>query len=183
MKVKKAPHQIVIRASIAVFVALVLLLIISLSVAAAGGRTLSGRWHRLNPGSPPEHEVMNCGGDQIWVCRYDKQPEPLLGYIHPPDATFGRFKGHEITSSWECPGWFPEEIRSNATFVVEGEMDFHLYDGGNLHVNEQLIVTESSNSQVLYVYWVDQFVCPWYRNFDAALAANPENNYDCTNSP
>jgi hypothetical protein len=180
MKVKRVPRRIAIRALFAVFVALVLLLTISLSAASAGRQPLTGRWHRLNAYVEAEHEVMNCGGDQIWVCRYDKQPEPLLGYLHPPDSTFGRFEGHEITSSWECPGWFPEEICGNATFVVEGEMDFHLYDGGNLHVNEQLVVTESAGSQVLYVYWVDQHVCPWYRSFDAALAANPDAQPDCT---
>jgi hypothetical protein len=26
---------------------------------------------------------------------------------------------------------------------------------------------------VLYNYWVGQFVCPWFRSLDAAVAANP----------
>ena len=162
---------------------LLLMIAVTSSAEAAGRRSLVGRWHRLNPGQPPEHETLNCGGKEVWRCRYDKHPEPNLGYAQPPDATFGFFKGADITSSWVCPDWFPAEICANAIYVVAGEMVFTLPDGTSFSVNEELIVTESGGEEILYVYWVDQFECPWFRSFDEALAANPTGVMDCTFAP
>jgi len=52
-------------------------------------------------------------------------------------------------------------------------MTLVLSDGGDLIVDQELILTENEGDQVLYVYWVDQFACPWYKSFSEALAANP----------
>lgn len=183
MKVNENNYQIVTRVMLSVFAALILLLVISLSVSAAGRKDLSGRWHRLNTSPSAEHEVLSCRETQLWYCRYDKQPEPDLDYVHPPDETFGLFEGQETTSSWDCPDWFPRQICSKATFVVKGEMIFRTPGSDDYAVNEELIVTDSGSGQVLYVYWIDQFVCPWYRSFDAALAANPELTPDCNFAP
>jgi hypothetical protein len=40
-------------------------------------------------------------------------------------------------------------------------------------VLEDLVVAQSGARQVLYVYWVGLFYCPWFRTFDEAVAANP----------
>jgi hypothetical protein len=52
-------------------------------------------------------------------------------------------------------------------------MDFRLSDGSHLVVGEELIATDTGDQQVLYVYWVDQCVCPWFGSLDEALEANP----------
>ena len=147
--------------------------LIAANIPATGNPGIAGKWDRLNPGVPPEHEVMRCGRNADWYCTYDKHPEPGLGFVNPPNSTFGRFRGEDITSEWTCPGWFGSDICDNTTFVASGVMGFDLFDGGELIVNEELILVENEGSQILYVYWVDQFVCPWYRTFDEALAANP----------
>ena len=184
MKTRTNTFRAIIWVAIPIFVTLSLILMISWPALAQGGQTLAGRWNRLNPGIPPEHETLNCGGSQTWHCRYDKQPEPTLGYIQPPDVTYGFFLGQETTSSWTCPTWFPAEICTNAAFVVEGVMDFHMPDGSVMPIDEELIVTESEGSQVLYVYWVDQHVCPWFRSFEDAQAANPDpSQMDCVFAP
>lgn len=153
--------------------ALIALVLIAADNPGQGKPGIVGGWDRLNPGLPPEHEVLRCGGNTMWSCTYDKHPEPGLGFGNPPDSTFGRFRGTEMTSEWTCPEWFPSNICTDSTFVVSGTMKFNQSNGDVLVVNEELILTESAGQQVLYVYWVDQFVCPWYRTFDEALAANP----------
>jgi len=40
-------------------------------------------------------------------------------------------------------------------------------------VLEDLVVAQSGARQVLYVYWVGLFYCPWFRTFGEAVAANP----------
>ena len=63
---------------------------------------------------------------------------------------------------------------ANVVQVVEGTMTFFQ---PSLHppfpVLEDLAVTQTSSGQRLYNYWVNQFVCPWFRTFDEAVAANP----------
>ena len=138
---------------------------------------LIGNWHRLNPyqgGPTPEHEILLCRGNFRQYCIYDKVPEPRLGFEFPPDSTYGRYLGMEITNNWECPSWFPNNICDNTVFVSGGEMNFVLPDSSPLIVNEELIVTEINGGKMLFVYWVDQgFVCPWFTSFEEALAANP----------
>ena len=147
--------------------------LIAANMPATGQPGIAGHWDRLNPGLLPEHEVLRCGGSTNWYCTYNKHPEPGLGFVNPPNSTFGSFRGQDITTEWTCPEWFPINICDNTTFVAGGVMNFALFDGGELNVNEELIRVENDGNQVLYVYWVDQFVCPWYRTFDEALAANP----------
>jgi hypothetical protein len=163
-----------------IVISLIALSLIAAYKPAKGQPGIAGRWDRLNPGVPPEHEVMSCGGNANWYCTYDKHPEPGLGFVNPPDSTFGRFRGEDITSEWTCPAWFPYGICDNTTFVASGVM---IFNRGELVVDEQLILVENEGSQILYVYWVDQFVCPWYRTFDEALAANPEAAMDCLFTP
>lgn len=154
-----------------------LLLFQTPTIANAQGRPdLVGKWDRLNPdpnNPTPEHEVLRCGGNTTWHCVYDKQPEPRLGFENPPDSTFGRFRGEDVSSIWTCPDWFPSEICDNWTFVAGGAMEFLYPDGSNLVVDQELVVIDTGGGQMLYVYWVDQFACPWFRSLDEALAANP----------
>jgi len=172
--------------------ALLALVLMAADNPGSGKPGIVGRWNRLNPGLPPESEVLRCGGNLMWSCTYDKHPEPGLGFLNPPEATFGRFQGMEATSEWACPTWFPANICEDSAYVVRGTMTFKQGDGNVFTVDEELILTESAGQQVLYVYWVDQFVCPWYRTFDEALAANsfpmPFNGtdgpeMDCTFAP
>jgi hypothetical protein len=82
---------------------------------------LIGRWHRLDPyrlTPTPTHEVLRCGGNATWSCMYDKHPESLLGFEHPPNSVLGQFGGEDITSGWTCPTWFPAEVCDNVTIVV-----------------------------------------------------------------
>ena len=144
------------------------------SAAAPGRPALTGTWDRLNPyhDPSPEHEVLMCGGLAMWHCVYDKHPEPKLAFEHPPDATSGSFWGEDVTLEWTCPTWFPPYLCNNVTFVAGGVMHFRQSDGSDLVVDQELIVTSTDGQQILYVYWVDQFFCPWYSSFDEALAAN-----------
>ena len=154
---------------------LLLLIRTSVSVSAQAQPDLAGTWNRLNPDQSnptPEHEVLRCGGNVRWNCIYDKQPERALGFENPPDSTFGRFRGEDVTAVWACPEWFPSGICDNTKFVAAGVMNFRLPDGSEFDVDQQLILTESGGDEILYVYWVDQFVCPWYGSFEEALVAN-----------
>lgn len=163
-------------ATLGIVGALLLLSLVSPSADAQVRLGLAGTWDRLNPDQSnptPEHEVLRCGGKAGWHCVYDKQPEPLLGFETPPDSTFGRFRGENITSEWTCPNWFPSSICDNTSIVIGGVMSFRLSNGADLTVEQGLILTENGGDEVLYVYWVDDFVCPWYRSFSEALAANP----------
>jgi len=143
---------------------------------AHGPPGLAGVWDRLNPDQEnptPEHEVLRCGGHEAWYCIYDKHPEPLLGFSQPPDATFGQFRGEDITSEWTCPAWFGARCEATA-LVASGVMRYHYPDGSSLDVSQDLVLLEQGGEQVLYAYWVNySFACPWYRSFDQALSANP----------
>lgn len=143
--------------------------------AAPGPPALTGTWDRLNPyhDPSPEHEVLQCGGSARWHCVYGKHPEPRLAFEQPPDATSGSFRGEDVTLGWTCPTWFPADVCDTVTFVAGGVMHYRQSDGSDLVVDEELIVASTDGQQVLYVYWADQFFCPWYRSFDEAVAANP----------
>jgi hypothetical protein len=39
-------------------------------------------------------------------------------------------------------------------------------------VLQDLVVTQTGTDQELDVYWVNLFVCPWFRTFDGAVAAD-----------
>jgi hypothetical protein len=142
---------------------------------------LAGIWNRLNPqqsqsNPAPEHEQLACnrradidGG--AWLCRYHKIPEPALNFAW--NNTTGRFTGSDVTATWSCPAWFPATICDNVSQVVEGTFVFDLSSGGQFSNLQDLIVTQAGGEQRLFDYWVNSFVCPWFRTFDEALAANP----------
>jgi hypothetical protein len=148
---------------------------------------LGGMWHRLNPqqsqsNPAPEHERLTCHRSDesvvaqslvgpAWVCRYNKLPEPALNFAW--NTTTGRFRGADVTTTWTCPAWFPANVCQNVTQVVEGDFDFSLAGGGGFSVLVDMVVTQTGADQVLYNYWVNLFVCPWFRSFEQALAANP----------
>jgi hypothetical protein len=155
---------------------------------------LNGVWNRLsvdrsNPA--PEHESLACGGFIDWRCTYFKIPEPALNFYW--NRNRGSFQGTDVTDSWACPGWFPDGICGNVVQVVHGTI---VFVNPRVHppftVVADLIVSGTGSSQKLSFYWVGQFVCPWFRTFAQALAANPMPlpfdgvNWapqDCVNAP
>ena len=150
--------------------ALVVLLVAGLAVPAASAASPPrSTWHRLNPDQnnpAPEHERLRCIEGTVWVCRYDKVPEPALNFFL--DRTTGQFVGRDITASWTCPEWFPE--CAAVTRVVEGTVTYRPEGGHPFKILTDLVFL---GDEVLYVYWVDFFACPWFSTFEAALAANP----------
>ena len=146
---------------------------------------LAGQWNRLNSdrsNPAPEHEHLDCSqGDgakartsaDTWRCRYDKIPQPTLNFHW--NSTHGSFSGKDATATWSCPSWVPAGICTNVVQVVEGKMAF--FHPPIRHplftVVEDLVVSHTGNGQRLYVYWAQQFECPWFRTFAAAQAANP----------
>ncbi len=122
--------------------------------------------------------------DQLpWRCHYDKVKESGLNFYWNTNQGF--FRGADVTAGWVCPAWFPTAVCEHVTRVVEGVMVF--VDPG-VHkpfpVLVDLVVTQTQTSQVLQLYWVNQFVCPWYRTFAEALSANPfPLPFDGTNWP
>jgi hypothetical protein len=167
--------------------------------ASASGSPLSGEWHRLSVDRShpaPEHELLRCvensgSSSDPWFCRYSKAPEPTLNFTW--NNNYGFLLGRDITSSWSCPAWFPVGICSNVLSVVEGTMTFVDPDTNQppLLILEDLIVVRSATGQRLYNYWVNRFVCPWFRTFAEAIAANPltlpfDGNFppqDCVGAP
>jgi len=161
-----------------------LVLLAALPASADMSAPLSGGWDRLSLDQShpaPEHELLDCvqnNGAQAgasaatWFCHYSKLPEPTLNFYW--NANQGFFSGQDVTATWSCPSWFPTGICPNVVQVVEGTMTFFQ---PSLHppfqVLEDLVVTQSSSGQRLFVYWVNQFECPWFRTFAEALAANP----------
>ena len=145
---------------------------------------LAGEWHRLSVDRShpaPEHELLRCvenNGAQAgtssdtWFCRYSKRPDPELGLSWNNNQGF--LAGRDVTSTWICPGWFPAGICPNVVSVVEGTMIFF---EPSVHppfpVLQDLVVVRTATGDRLYNYWVNQFVCPWFRTFAEALAANP----------
>ena len=146
---------------------------------------VAGRWHRLNPapnesgGVAPEHETLTCNGSTsvVW-CRYNKQPEPGLGYVTPPQGTRGTFTGTLVDAS-ACFGLMVGPC-STASVIAEGTMHFRVPGGADFDV-DQTIAVQGDGSMVLS--WDTgpgaQFHCPWFRSFAAALAANPTAIADC----
>ena len=152
--------------------ALVVLLVAGLTVPAASAASPPPRstWHRLNPDQSnpaPEHERLRCIEAAVWVCRYDKVPEPALNFSW--NRTTAQFIGRDITASWSCPDWFTE--CAAVTRVVEGVAT---YRGAGGHPFKVLVDLIFIDDEVLYLSWVEfGFACPWYPSFEAALTANP----------
>jgi hypothetical protein len=142
--------------------------------SSALGSVTPLRWHRLNiHEDPPEHERFSCLTDAAWRCRYDKLPDPQSELSW--DTTHGTFTG-TVTNDFACPAWFPTATCDAGDMVVVGTGAFTPADGDPFEVDQALLV---SNDGRLFVYWVDQFVCPWYPTFERALM----NDDSCTFAP
>jgi hypothetical protein len=168
------------RRALTALVAILLLLICALAIApgaaVANPAVDFSLWHRLNPNAPgfapPAHERLAClNGSSFWVCRYDQPAEPSLNLYAEPVT--GQFIGRDITSSWTCPAWFPSAICANVTQVAGGTVRYFPAHRPSVEVAEDLVFTGTGNNRRLHVYWVNQFVCPWFPTFEEALAANP----------
>jgi hypothetical protein len=154
-----------------VFVAAITaIFLIGLAAGAVSASVTTVTWHRLNPGNPPEHERFAClAGATTWKCRYDKLPEPTLGFGW--DSTRGTFSGSDTTGDWACPDWFTSDPCDAADTVISGVGTFYFpRASGSFSVDQQLLVSDDGT---LWLYWVDQFVCPWYPTFDEALDSDP----------
>jgi hypothetical protein len=122
-----------------------------------------GEWHRNNYNAG--EEILTCReGARSWTCTY-----------RIPDGT-GWFSGEGVTDSWTCPGWFPSAICDNVVAVYHGRFLF-VPDGGATEgppvlVSQDYVITEVDGRAVLQLYWVGQFVCPWYRTHEEAFAAD-----------
>jgi hypothetical protein len=174
---------------VAVVVASGLVALLASAAASASGSPLTGEWNRLSVDRShpaPEHELLRCvensgTSSDPWFCRYSKAPEPTLNFSW--NNNHGFFSGHDVTSSWICP----------AVGVVEGTMTFIDPDTHQLPllVLQDLVVVQSPAGERLYNYWVNRFVCPWFRTFAEAIAANPltlpfDGNFppqDCVSAP
>jgi hypothetical protein len=151
--------------------AVAMLLAVAAPASAAGPLT----WHRLNPSDPPEHERYLCLPGATWSCRYDKLPEPRLGFGW--NQTRGTFKGQ--VTGFDCPSWFSAAACDAADTVVTGVGTFYTYNSslrptGSFSVDQQLLVGDDGT---LWIYWVDLFVCPWYPTFQQALANDPSCDF------
>jgi hypothetical protein len=157
-----------------ILAALAALAVILVAAApSAAGQPLT--WHRLNPGDPPEHERYTCLAGETWHCRYNKLPEPDLGFAW--NQTRGVFTGTE--TAFECPEWFSSAPCDAADTVISGVGTFWTYDDalrptGSFDVDQQLLVADDGT---LWIYWVDLFVCPWYPTFAEALVADPSCDF------
>jgi hypothetical protein len=98
-----------------------------------------------------------------------------------------------VANSALCQSWFPSGICPNVVSVVEGTMTFIDPDTHRppFLVLQDLVVVQSPAGERLYNYWVNRFVCPWFRSFAEAVAANPftlpfDGNFppqDCVGAP
>ena len=130
-----------------------------------------GAWHRNNYNAGEEKLACDEGPD-IWTCDYTV-----------PDGT-GSFIGQVVTESWTCPAWFPGTICDNVTAVYRGYFAIDEPPDGQATetpeiVRQEYVITSVGGQPVLQLYWVDRFVCPWYRTMEAALAAD----YNCVIAP
>ena len=149
--------------------AVVLALAASAPVIAATPDGQAGEWHRNN---------YNAGEEQLF-CR-EAAASWTCTYVIP-DGT-GRFSGTDVTDSWMCPEWFSGTICENVTAVYHGRFLFVPAGGATsapVVVSQDYVITEVEGRSVLQLYWVDRFVCPWYRTFEEAL----ENDFNCVFAP
>lgn len=130
-----------------------------------------GEWHRNNYNAGEEQLFCQEGAD-FWTCNYRV------------DNGTGSFIGQNVTESWTCPGWFPSTICQDVTAVYGGYFEVDEPPEGQPSetpdiVAQEYVITEVGGQPVLQLYWVDRFVCPWYRTFAAAMAAD----YECVVAP
>jgi hypothetical protein len=165
-----------LRSRLLITVVLVAMAALSTPTLAAAAPPETTTWHRLNPdrSHPPEHELWQCRTTAVWVCHYEKAPEPALGF-HWDDAA-ATFVGHDITGAWQCPDFFGTRCAA-VTQVVEGTS--HLHASGQ-PAQRYLLEFVFLDDSVLYIVvnvptedGIFTFACPWYPTFTGALAANP----------
>ena len=120
-----------------------------------------GRWHRNNYNAGAERLVCT-EATETWTCNYQVV-----------DGT-GWFSGQNITESWQCPGWFPNGICDDVVAVYHGRFVILPQEGETAEpgsvVSQDYVITNVHGHEVLQLYWVDQFVCPWYRTKREARA-------------
>lgn len=147
--------------------ATLLLLLLPTLVAATG----PARWHRLNPFTSseiPEHERFSCLTNDTWACRYDKIPEPSMGFTW--DRTRGTFEG---TVGGTCPTELGD-LCEHVVTVVTGTAQYVPESDPPFTKAHQLLLTDGDGVAPLYVYWVGEFACPWHTTFDEALDESPD---------
>jgi hypothetical protein len=154
---------------VAVAGAMTIALAISAPAMAVTPGSQQSEWHRNNYNAG--EEILTCReGAASWTCTY-----------RIPDGT-GRFSGTNVSDSWTCPGWFPSAICGNVTAVYHGRFLFVPAGGADespVVVSQDYVITEVAGQAVLQLYWVDQFVCPWYRTHEEAFAAD----FNCVFAP
>jgi hypothetical protein len=151
-------------------VALAAGLAISAPAMAATPGPAGGEWHRNNYNAGEEKLICR-EATPSWTCNYQV-----------PDG-MGWFSGQNVTASWTCPEWFPSTICDNVTAVYHGHAVYvpvgAQVSGPSFRVSQDYVITEVEGQAVLQLYWVDQFVCPWYRTYEEALAAD----FNCVFAP
>jgi hypothetical protein len=160
-------------------VAVLVVLFAATPVAAASGI----HWHRLNPDQAnpaPEHERLACVRGAVYLlCQYDKVR--ATGYHW--DRTVGRFIGHDMTASWVCPDWFPNDVCDNVVKVWSGHARYWPPRRHSFRVDQDMVIVRWGGQKVMFQYWVGAFACPWYQTFREAHAANPSAYPDCLIPP
>lgn len=149
--------------------------LLTMAASPAASDTTPLRWHRYNiADDPPSHERLSCVTDGQWRCLYDKLPERTLGFSW--DQTKGFFVGTDVTSTWECPDWYPTDLCDSVTRVISGTITYTGPRGGRFPVDAELILTSDGT---LWLSWVGLFACPWYPTFAEALTSPA----DCVFNP
>lgn len=148
------------------FVGVVIALGLVLAMSAtATAEAPFGRWHRDNYGAG--NERLGCfEGPDLWACYYDNSVGDVTGV----------FTGRNVTDSWACPSWFPGSVCDTTVAVYRGLGTFVTSDGSSFDVSQEYVVVQLGDRPALYLHWVDQFVCPWYRSLGEASA----NDFNCT---
>jgi hypothetical protein len=150
---------------------LVLSILAALAIPAtsAAARPSTSTWHRVNPDQTnpaPEHERIRCWEAAVWVCWYDKVPEPALNFSF--DRTTVLFVGRDVTARWACPAWFTE--CADVTRVVGGVAKIRPEGEPSFKIPIDYVFV---GNKALWVLIPGAQACPWSSTFRRALAANP----------
>ncbi len=156
---------------------------VELTKSPPGQAPIFGTWHRLNTDQSnptPEHEVRWFRQERDrWVARYDKHPEPKLGFENPPDGTFGNFRLTQLTdpNAIACLEGLPFDCPGDVVLALAGEGTYYPETGDPFTGRVQHLVLDRQVLWELWLLWPPlptvKFACPSFRTFDEALAANP----------